>query len=91
MLSKKIIVLAAALFAVCLFGQTFSQAQSRQSKVLYAEPSRLMLPGDENASMKKKTGSCCGKTFIQSAGRKTACSLITSNPPTKRAAAISRN
>lgn len=63
MLSRKIIVLAAALFAVCLVGQITCQAQSRQSNVLYAEPARLMLPGDENAEREAKTGSALRETF----------------------------
>ena len=49
MLQKKVFVLIAVLFAVNLCGQTVCRAQGKQSNVLYAEPSRLVLPGDENA------------------------------------------
>ena len=63
MLSKKIIVLAVVLFAVCFFGRMHSLAQSKQSKILYAEPARLMLSGDEKADREAETGSLLRETF----------------------------
>lgn len=62
MLSKKIIVLA-VLFIVCLFGSLPSQAQNRRSEVLYAEPTRLMLPGDENADREAEGGILLREAF----------------------------
>jgi len=63
MLSRKIILLAVVFFAACLFGQIVCLAQSKQSKTLYAEPMRLMLPGDENANREAETGSLLRETF----------------------------
>lgn len=63
MLPRKIIVLAVVLFTVCLFGRIVCQAQGRQSKVLYAEPARLMLPGDENADREAEMGTLLRENF----------------------------
>lgn len=61
--ARRMVAFTAALFAVCLFGQTLCRAQSGQSKVLYAEPSRLMLKGEENAAREAETGSLLRETF----------------------------
>jgi hypothetical protein len=63
MLSRKIVVLAVVLFTVCLFEQITCHAQSRQSKVLYAEPTRLMLPGDKIAEQEAQIGDLLRETF----------------------------
>lgn len=49
MFSRKMIILAVVLFAVCLLGQMPCQAQSKQSNVLYAQPAQLTLNGDQDA------------------------------------------
>lgn len=63
MLSRKLFVLAAALFAVCLIGQTSAEAQSKQSKVLYAEPSRLYLVGDYKTVAEEENGNMIKEKF----------------------------
>jgi hypothetical protein len=63
MLPRKIIVLTVVLFAVCLLGRIYCQAQSEQSNVLYAEPARLMLKGDENAGKEEETGTLIREKF----------------------------
>jgi hypothetical protein len=63
MLLRKMIVLAVALFAVCLLGEIPSLAQSKQSKGLYAEPTHLMLPGEENSEREAANGMLLRETF----------------------------
>ncbi len=55
-LPRKINVPAIALFAIFLFGQIPCKAQGKQSNVLYAQPTRLMLKGDKNAVEEEKKG-----------------------------------
>ena len=62
MWSRKTIV-STILFIVCLLGQMPSQAQNKLSKVLYAEPMRLMLPGDENAQTEEENGQLLREKF----------------------------
>lgn len=62
MSSRKIFV-SIVLFTVCLIGQTSSLAFGKPSKVLYAEPARLMLPGDENAAADEQEGRLLREKF----------------------------
>lgn len=62
--ARKLFAFTAALFVVCLFGQTLCRAQSGgQSKVSYAEPSRLMLKGDENEGKEASNGMLLREKF----------------------------
>lgn len=61
--SKKIIAIAVVLFVVCLVGQMPASAQSKQSKTLYAEPSRLMLPSEENNGQEETGGRLLKENF----------------------------
>lgn len=81
MFSRKIIVLAAALFAGCLFGQIPCRAQRAQSKVSYAEPKRLILPGDENAEKEMQTGMLLRENFYPIGWSKSGAFAYYIEPP----------
>lgn len=62
-MSPRNIFVVAAFCVVCLFGQTPGAAQDTQSNIMFAEPSWLMLKGDENAEQEEESGTLIRETF----------------------------
>lgn len=62
MWSRKTIV-SVILLVGCLLGQMPTQAQNKRSKVLYADPTRLLLPSDKNAEYEGENGHLLREKF----------------------------
>ena len=62
-MSPRNIFILTAFCAVFLLGQTICAAQSKESDVLFDEPSQLTLKGDENAEREEESGTLLRETF----------------------------